>query len=251
MSSSLAGKVAIVTGSSRSIGAAIATKLASSGANVVINYVSNAAAAQAVADNINKQGAGKAIVVKADAGSVADNKHLVEETLRQFGRLDILVLNAGVMDLQRLADVTEESYDKHFNTNVKGPFFLTQAAAPHLSSGGRVILFSTSLTKASAIAPDYLVYASTKGAVEQLSRVLAKELGPRGITVNTIAPGPIDTDMFRNGKSEQQINFIAGLHPQKRLGTTEEVSNVVSFLASPEASWVNGQTLMVNGGFAV
>ncbi|KAI0364730.1 NAD-P-binding protein [Pilatotrama ljubarskyi] len=251
MPSSLAGKVAIVTGSSRSIGAAIATQLASSGANVVINYVSNTSSAQAVADNINKQGAGKAIIVKADAGSVADNQKLVEETLRQFGRLDIVVLNAGIMELKKLPDVTEESYNRHFDTNVKGPLFLAQAAAPHLSPGGRIICFSTSLTRASGVSPEYLVYASTKGAVEQLSRILAKELGPRGITVNTIAPGPIDTDMFRNGKSEQQINFVAGLHPQKRLGTAEEVSNVVAFLASPEASWVNGQTLMVNGGFAV
>lgn len=113
--------------------------------------------------------------------------------------------------------------------------------------GSRVIFFSTSLTQASGVPPNYLVYASTKGAVEQLTRVLAKDLGTRGITVNTVAPGPIDTDMFRTGKTEQQINFFAGMHPQKRLGTTDEVGNVVSFLASDEASWVNGQTLMVNG----
>ncbi|KAI0766637.1 NAD-P-binding protein [Trametes elegans] len=247
MSPSFSGKVAIVTGSSRSIGAAIATRLASEGANVVINYVSNASAAQAVADSINQKGAGKAIIVKADVASHADNKQLVEETIRQFGRLDIVVLNAGVMECKRLADVTEENYDKHFNTNVKGPFFLVQTAAAHMTAGGRIIFFSTSLAHASTITPEYLVYASTKGAVEQLSRVLAKDLGARGITVNTVSPGPIDTDLFRNGKSEQQINFIAGLHPQKRLGTANEVSNVVSFLASDEASWVNGQTLLVNG----
>ncbi len=115
------------------------------------------------------------------------------------------------------------------------------------SIGGRVIFFSTSLTQASGVPPNYLVYASTKGAVEQLTRVLAKDLGARGITVNTVAPGPIDTDMFRAGKTEQQINFFAGMHPEKRLGTTDEVGNVVAFLASDEASWVNGQTLMVNG----
>ncbi|EIW58103.1 NAD-P-binding protein [Trametes versicolor FP-101664 SS1] len=251
MSPSLAGKVAIVTGSSRSIGAATATHLASLGANVVINYVSSASAAQAVADAINKQGAGKAIIVKADAGSIADNKHLVDETLKTFGRLDIVVLNAGLMDNQKLEDVTEEAFAKQFDTNVKGPLFLVQAAAKHMSTGGRVIFFSTSLTQASGVPPNYLVYASTKGAVEQLTRVLAKDLGTRGITVNTVAPGPIDTDMFRAGKTEQQINFFAGMHPEKRLGTTDEVGNVVAFLASEEASWVNGQTLMVNGGFAV
>ncbi|KAI0331680.1 NAD-P-binding protein [Cubamyces sp. BRFM 1775] len=251
MSPTLSGKVAIVTGSSRSIGAAIASRLASQGANVVINYHSNATAAQAVADAINKQGAGKAIIVKANVASVQENKQLVEETLRQFGRVDILVLNAGVMDCKRLPDVTEKSFDEHFETNVKGPLFLVQAAAPHMTAGGRIFFFSTSLTRSSGVTPDYLVYASTKGAVEQFSRILAKDLGTRGITVNTISPGPTDTDMFRNGKTEQQINFLAGLHPQKRLGTVDEVSKVVSFLVSDDASWVNGQTLMVNGGFAV
>ena len=135
MSLPLAGKVAVVTGSSRSIGAAIATRLASQGANVVINYVSNASAAQAVADAINSQGAGKAIIVKGDVSSLSDNRQLVAETLRQFGRLDFLVLNAGVMDLQGLAQITEQDYDKHYNTNVKGPLFLTQAAAQHLPAG--------------------------------------------------------------------------------------------------------------------
>lgn len=135
MSPSLAGKVAIVTGSSRSIGAATATHLASLGANVVINYVSSASAAQAVADAINKQGVGKAIIVKADAGSIADNKHLVDETLKTFGRLDIVVLNAGLMDNQKLEDVTEEAFAKQFDTNVKGPLFLVQAAAKHMSTG--------------------------------------------------------------------------------------------------------------------
>lgn len=135
MSLPLSGKVAIVTGSSRSIGASIATKLASQGANVVINYVSGASAAQGVADEINAKGVGKAITVQADVSTVADNKRLVEETLRQLGRLDIVVLNAGVMDMKSPADVTEADFDRHYNTNVKGPFFLAQAAAPHLTAG--------------------------------------------------------------------------------------------------------------------
>ncbi|KAI0717991.1 NAD-P-binding protein [Cerioporus squamosus] len=251
MSLPLSGKVAIVTGSSRSIGASIATKLASHGANVVINYVSGASAAQGVADAINAKGAGKAITVQADVSTVADNKRLLEETLRQLGRVDILVLNAGVMDMKSPADVTEADFDRHYNTNVKGPFFLAQAAAPHLPAGGRVIFFSSTLASASAVAPIYTLYVSTKGAVEQISRTLAKELGARNITVNTIAPGPIDTDMFRMNKTEEQINFFAGLHPPKRLGKPEEVANVVAFLAGPESSWVNGQTLRVNGGFVV
>ncbi|RPD64123.1 NAD-P-binding protein [Lentinus tigrinus ALCF2SS1-7] len=251
MSLPLSGKVAIVTGSSRSIGAAIATKLASQGANVVINYRSGSSAAQGVADAINTEGAGKAIIVQADVSTVVDNQRLVQETVRQLGRLDIVVLNAGIMDMKSPADVTEADFDRHYNTNVKGPLFLAQAAAPHLPAGGRVIFFSTSLSSASSVAPNYLLYVSTKGAIEQISRTLAKEFGPRNITVNTVAPGPIDTDMFRNDKTEQQINFISALHPQKRLGKPEEIANVVAFLTSPEASWVNGQTLRVNGGFVV
>ncbi|KAI0794610.1 NAD-P-binding protein [Fomes fomentarius] len=251
MSLPLSGKVAIVTGSSRSIGAAIATRLASQGANVVINYVLGVSAAQGVADAINAKGAGKAIVVRADVSSIADNKNLVQETLRQFGRIDIVVLNASIMQFSTLREVTEESYDRHFNTNVKGALFLVQEATPHLKEGSRIIFFSTALVGASFVAPNYLLYVSTKGATEQLSRVLAKDLGTRGITVNTVAPGPIDTDLFRQDKTEQQINFIAGMHPQKRLGTAEEVSNVVAFLVSQEASWVNGQTLRVTGGSVV
>ncbi|KAH9852161.1 NAD-P-binding protein [Lenzites betulinus] len=251
MSSSLAGKVAIVTGSSRSIGAATAIRLAALGASVVINYVSGAAAAQAVAESINTKGPGKAIVVQADVGSVEDNKRLVDKTLKAFGRLDIVVLNAGVMERQTLEEVTEESYTRLFDTNVKGPVFLVQAAAKHMKAGGRVIFFSSSVAHMSMVQPNYLVYTAAKGAVEQLARVLAKDLGAKGITVNTVAPGPIDTDLFRDGKASQEINFIAGLHPQKRLGTAEEVGDVVSFLVSDEARWVNGQTLMVNGGLAV
>ena len=141
MSLPLAGKVAVVTGSSRSIGAAIATRLASQGANVVINYVSNASAAQAVADAINSQGAGKAIIVKVDVSSLSDNKQLVAETLRHFGQIDILVLNASVLDYKTLSEVTEEDYDRFFNTNVKSALFLVQEAAPHLKPGTCACVF--------------------------------------------------------------------------------------------------------------
>lgn len=139
MSSSLSGKVAIVTGSSRSIGAAIAINLAAQGANVVINYVSSESAAQGVADTINGAGAGKAIIIQADVSKIADNKRLVEETIRQLGRVDIVVPNAGIMDVKPLPQVTEELYDAHFDTNVKGPLFLIQAAAPHLPSGSYLL----------------------------------------------------------------------------------------------------------------
>lgn len=164
-----------------------------------------------------------------------------------------------------LADVDEQFYDHHMAVNVKGPLFLTKAAAPllpqginffnffpplfltYIISGGRIIFFSSSLTKASNVLPNALVYVATKGAVEQMCRVLAKDLGARNITVNTVSPGPVDTPLFREGKTEQQIQFITGLSPSKRLGLPEDIAPVVSFLASPAATWVNGQTIMVNG----
>ncbi|KAI5123179.1 hypothetical protein M0805_003946 [Coniferiporia weirii] len=243
----LAGKIALVTGSSRGIGAAIAARLVDDGASVVVNYVNNAAAAEKVVTALNAKRSGAAVAVQADVSSVSQARALFEKSVAAFGRIDILVLNAGVMGMKPLADFDEEYYDTHFNTNVKGPLFLVKTAAPTLESGARVIFFSSSLAHMSVVPPAVLVYTAAKGAVEQITRVLAKDLGPRGITVNCVAPGPIDTDLFRNGKTEQQIAFFTNLHPQKRLGEPEEVAHVVAFLASPDASWVSGQTLMVNG----
>jgi 3-oxoacyl-[acyl-carrier protein] reductase len=251
MSTSLAGKVAIVTGSSRSIGAAIAQRLAEDGANVIINYVSNHYAADEVVNSINSKGKGKAVGVRADVSTVGGANILLEEAVKAFGKLDILVLNAGIMGSKVLADVDEEFFDSHIRINVKGPLFLTKAATPLLPAGGRIIFFSSSLTKASNVLPNALVYLASKGAIEQIARVLAKDLGARGITVNTISPGPVDTPLFREGKSEQQIQFIAGLNPQKRIGLPDEIAPVVAFLAGPAATWVNGQNILVNGGFVV
>lgn len=265
MSTSLIGKVAIVTGSSRSIGAAIARRLAEDGANVIINYLSNSDAADEVITAINSKGKGKAVGVKADVSSVAGVHTLLEETVKAFGKLDILVLNAGIMGSRVLADVDEQFFDSHIRINVKGPLFLTKAAVPLLPagtfrllsckrqisnfifSGGRIIFFSSSLTKASSVLPNALVYVASKGAIEQIARVLAKDLGSRQITVNTISPGPIDTALFREGKTEQQIQSIVGLNPQKRLGLPEEIAPAVAFLASPAATWINGQNILVNG----
>jgi len=251
MSQRLQGKVALVTGSSRSIGAAIVKRLAQDGASVVINYASNETAAKEVAEEINNIRSGAAVIVKADVSTVESCKYLLDETLKAFGRIDILVLNAGVMGMKTLREIDEKFFDEHFLINVKGPFFLVQAAERHLTEGGRIIFFSSSLASNSAIVPPYLVYAATKGAVEQFSRVLAKELGAKGITVNTISPGPTDTALFRQGKSEQLITALANTHPAKRIGTVDEISSVVAFLASPEARWVNGQNILVNGGSVV
>ncbi|KAI0043509.1 NAD(P)-binding protein [Auriscalpium vulgare] len=247
----LAGKVAIVTGSSRSIGASIAQRLASDGASVVVNYVNNAIAAESVVSAIHTEGKGKAISIKADVSSVAGAKSLLDQSISAFGKLDILVLNAGVQSSTVLADVDEACYDSHFNVNVKGPLFLTQLAAPLIPSGGRIIFLSSALSHASYVQPNVLVYVATKGAVEQIARVLAKELGARGVTVNTVSPGPTDTALFRAGKSDEWIQSIANLVPAKRLGKPEEVAPVVAFLASEGAAWVNGQNILVNGGAVV
>ncbi|KAI0043507.1 NAD(P)-binding protein [Auriscalpium vulgare] len=250
----LAGKgrqKTIVTGSSRSIGASIARRLASDGASVVINYVNDAAAAESVVSAIAAEGKGKAVSVKADVSTVAGAKVLLDQSLSAFGKLDILVLNAGIMGSKVLADVDEAFYESHFAINVKGPLFLTKLAAPLIPAGGRIIFLSTSLAHASSVLPNALVYVASKGAVEQLSRVLAKDLGARGVTVNTVSPGPTDTDLFRAGKPEQVIQFIANQAPAKRLGKPEEIGPVVAFLASEGASWVNGQNILVNGGFVV
>jgi len=247
----LAGKVALVTGSSRGIGAAVVRKLAKDGANVIINYVSNEKAAAEVVNELNAIRPNSAVAIKADVSSLEAVEQFSTQALKAFGKIDILVLNAGVLQNKVLADVDENHFDAIFNANVKGPLFLTKALAPHLPEGGRVIFFSTTLAHFSGVPTNYLVYVASKGAIEQFTRVLAKDLGARGITVNCIAPGPIETELFLKGKSEQLINFFQNLHPQKRLGQPDELSGIVALLAGPGGSWISGQTIQVNGGYAV
>lgn len=261
----LHGKIALITGSSRSIGASIAKRLARDGASVVINYKSNADAANALVSEIHATTPGKAIALAGDMSSGADAQNLIEETVKHFSGLDILVLNAGLMENVPLNGVDEEAFDAHFNTNVKVPLFMVKTASKYLKAGthphshthtgraytlmpgGRVFFVSTSLTKFSGVPADYLLYAATKGSVEQMTRVLSKDLGARGINVNAIAPGPTNTELFRNGKSEQLINFFCNLHPQKRIAEADEISPIIAMLSRDEASWINGQTIFVNG----
>ncbi|KAL0958008.1 hypothetical protein HGRIS_000182 [Hohenbuehelia grisea] len=250
---SLVGKVAIVTGSSRSIGAAVAKQLGLGGASVVVNYVSDAKAAEEVVSEIKGYNAGgSAIAVKANAATVEGGQTLIDAAVQAFGKLDILVLSAGLMGSKPLNDTDEKFFDDHILSNVKAPLFTAKAASAILPSpGGRIIFFSSSLTGASAVLPNALSYVASKGAIEQVSRVLAKDLGARGLTVNTVSPGPVDTTLFRAGKPEHVIKFIAGQNPNNRLGQPEDIAPTVAFLASPAAQWVNGQNIRVNGGFVV
>jgi len=243
----LDGKVALVTGSSRGIGRAIASRLSSDGASVVVNYAGSAEKAQEVVATIENKG-GQAIAVQGDVGKLADIDRLFDQTIERFGQLDILVNNAGISFYKLIAEVTEEDFDTIFATNVKGTFFACQKATKSMSDGGRIINFSSTLT--AVMLPTYGAYVATKGAIEQITRVLAKELGDRAITVNVVSPGPTDTELFGAGKTEEQKNSFGQMAALGRLGTVQDIADVVAFLASDDARWITGQNIRVNGGLA-
>lgn len=243
---SLEGKVAIVTGASRGIGSAIAKQLAGLGAKVVVNYSrSEEHATQVVKEIIDANGV--AATVQADVSKVKDVERLFTDTIALFGKIDILINNAGVILYKLLTDVTEEEFDRLFAINVKGTYFACQQAMTHMEEGGRIINFSTSVV--GAMLPTYSAYAATKGAVEQITRQLAKEFGQKNITINAVAPGPVNTELFNADKTEQQIASIANMNSFGRIGEPEDIANVISFLAGDQSTWVTGQTLRVNGGY--
>jgi 3-oxoacyl-[acyl-carrier protein] reductase len=242
---SLVGKVAVVTGASRGIGRAVALRLARDGAAVVVNYAGNAEAAGRVVSEVDGFG-GRAAAVRADVGRAADVVRLFDVTFEHYGRLDILVNNAGIFFTKPLAEVTEEEFDRILAVNVKGTFFCCQQAALRMSEGGRIVNFSSSTT--ALMLPRYSAYVATKGAVEQLSHVLARELGPRGITVNVVSPGPTDTELFSSDKTEEEKRRYAQMAALGRLGQPGDIAAVVAFLAGDEARWVSGQNLRANGG---
>jgi 3-oxoacyl-[acyl-carrier protein] reductase len=238
----LEGKVALVTGASRGIGRAVAVRLGRDGASVVVNYSGNAEAAREAVTAVEEAG-GKAVAIQADVGHVAEVEKLFTEAIGHFGKLDILVNNAGSMFNKPLADVTEEEYDRIFAVNVKGAFFCCQQAARRMADGGRIVNLSSTTT--TLMLPTYF---ATKGAVEQFSHVLAKEVGPRGITVNVVSPGPTDTELFGQGKTEADKQRFAQMAALGRLGTPDDIADVVAFLASDEARWITGQNIRANGG---
>ena len=243
----LNGKVALVTGASRGIGRAIAARLAREGASVVVNYARSASEAHEAVATIKSEG-GRAIAVQADVAKTEDLQRLFDQTTEHFGKIDILVNNAGVLTTKPIAEVTEEDFEKLFAVNVKGTFFACRLAAQRMSRGGRIINISTTVTN--LMLPNYSLYAASKGAVEQITRTLAKELGARKITVNGVSPGPTDTELFRAGKTEEQIEGMAQMSAFGRLGRPADIADVVAFLVSEEARWISGQNLRTNGGLA-
>jgi 3-oxoacyl-[acyl-carrier protein] reductase len=240
-------KAAIVTGASRGIGRTIAQRLAADGFAVVVNYAGNAAKAEETVKEIEKAG-GRAVAIKGDVANEADVRQLFQKTLEAFGQIDVVVNNAGIMPLSPIAKGEVETFDKVIATNLRGTFLVMAQAAQHVGEGGRIIAFSSSVLAKSF--PTYGPYIASKAGVEGMVPVLANELRGRKITVNAVAPGPVATELFLDGKSEEQIAQISKMNPLERLGQPDDIASVVSFLAGPDGGWVNAQILRANGGFA-
>ncbi|WP_426239540.1 SDR family oxidoreductase [Pararhizobium sp. DWP1-1-3] len=237
--------VAIVTGASRGIGAAIAERLAQDGFTVVINYSGDATPAEALARKIEDKG-GRALTAKADVSDAEAVRQMFDAAEAAFGGVDALVNNAGIMALSSLAESTDALFDRQIAINLRGTFNTLREAARRLRNGGRIINLSTSVVGLKL--ENYGVYAATKAAVETLTAILSKELRGRSITVNAVAPGPTATDLFLNGKSDELIASMAKMNPLERLGTPEDIASAVAFLVGPDGSWINGQVLRANGG---
>jgi 3-oxoacyl-[acyl-carrier protein] reductase len=243
----LSNKVVLVTGASKGIGAEVAKKLAEAGAKVIVNFAGSKADADNVVEEIKTNG-GDAIAVQADVSKPEDVKYLFDQSIAHYGKIDVLINNAGIMITKTIQETTDEDFDRHFSINVKGVFNTLREAATKLADNGSIINFSTSVNR--LMLPGYGTYVATKSAVEQLTRVFSKEIGHRGINVNSVSPGPTATALFLNGKSQETIDRLASLNPFGRIGETDDIANVVVFLASDEAKWINAQNIGVNGGMA-
>src|ERR1035437_1390672 len=238
-------KVAIVTGASRGIGAAVAERLAGDGFTVVINYSGDTRSAEAVAHKIEGNG-GRALVAKADVSDPNAVRGMFDTAEETFGGVDVLVNNAGIMKLAKIADSDDALFDQQIAVNLKGSFNAMREAAKRLRDGGRIVNFSTSVVGTKL--ETYGVYAATKSAIETITAILSKELRGRSITVNAVAPGPVATDLFLNGKSPELIERMARMNPLERLGTPEDIASAVAFLVGAAGGGINGQGLRANGG---
>ena len=238
-------RVAIVTGASRGIGAAIAERLARDGVTVAVNFAGRAAEAEQLVRKIEAAG-GRAITAQADVSDPAAVARLFDAAEAAFGGVDVVVNNAGIMKLASMAESDDALFDSQVAVNLKGTFNTLRQAARRLRDGGRIINLSTSVVGLKL--ETYGVYAATKAAVETMTAILSKELRGRSITVNAVAPGPTGTDLFLNGKSDELIARLAKMNPLERLGTPSDIANAVAFLAGPDGGWINGQVLRANGG---
>jgi len=254
--SRLDGKVALVTGSGRGIGAAMAVELARRGAKVVVNYANSIEAANKVVDTIKANG-GDAIAIKADVGDVSQTTKLMDQAVEHYGQLDIVCSNSGVVSFGHLKDVTEEEFDRVFRVNTRGQFFVAREAYKHLSVGGRIILMGSITGQAKGV-PKHTVYSGSKGAIETFVRCMAIDCGDKKITVNCIAPGGIKTDMYHavcreyipdgaNLSDDQVDEYAATWSPMSRVGQPIDIARVVCFLASQDGEWVNGKVIGIDG----
>jgi 3-oxoacyl-[acyl-carrier protein] reductase len=244
VSSEVTPRVAIVTGGSGGIGRAVAERLGRDGMHVVVHYASNVASAEDVVQRIVSAG-GDAFAFGGDVADEADMAALFDETERRYGGVDVVVHTAGVMILSTVVDIDFDDFDHMMRINVRGTFVVDQQAARRARSGGAIINFSTSVTKRSV--PTYSAYSASKGAIDEISMILAKELRGRDVTVNAVAPGPTATSLFLDGKDQATIDTLAAMPALGRLGQPDDVADVVSFLAGP-GRWVNGQVIYVDGG---
>jgi 3-oxoacyl-[acyl-carrier protein] reductase len=242
----LSGKVILVTGASKGIGAEVAGKLAQAGAKVVVNYAGSKAEAANVVTAINGNG-GEAIAVQADVSKAEDVRLLFDKAIAHFGKVDVLVNNAGIMITKLIKDTTDDDFTRQFDINVRGVFNTLREAAARLASNGSIINFSTTVNR--LMLPTYGTYVATKSAVEQLTRVFSKEIG-RGINVNSVSPGPTNTALFVTGKPQEAIDRLASMNPFGRIGEPADIADVIVFLASDEAKWINAQNIGINGGMA-
>lgn len=240
-------RTAIVTGASRGIGRACAITLATQGLAVVVNYAGSDGEAAQVVSEIENAGS-RALAVQADVASASDVARLFDQAEAAFAGIDVVVSSAGVMTTGHIAEVGDDEFDRVIDVNLRGTFNVFREAARRVRDDGRLIGLSS--TTLALNAPGYSLYNATKGAVEGMVRVVAKELGGRGITVNAVAPGPVETGLFLDGKSDADVQRIAGMAPQKRLGQPDDIAALVAFLASPQAAWVSGQIVRANGGIA-
>ncbi|MBX3616171.1 SDR family oxidoreductase [Nitrosomonas sp.] len=242
----LLGKVAIVTGSSRGIGAEIALTLAKAGATVVINYAKDKLAAEEIRTAIIEATGSECIAIRADVSNPDDVKQLFDQTIEHFQQIDILINNAGILLFKEISEIHNDEFDRIIDINLKSVFYTLREATEKLANHGRVVTISSTVTR--LMLPKYGVYAATKAAVEQLTRIFAREMGKRGITANSVLPGPVDTELFRTGKTAVDIERMAAMAALGRIGESGDIAQVVLFLASDEARWMTGQSIGVNGG---